>query len=121
MKPRSTSADACSRENLLPATTATTPRRPRAASTYEGGNEQVRTAIMNAFGYFQTESSHHASEYLPYFRKNPESWWRSTSPSAGTTTRSAPNHDDQGDIDAQLERAQEAELAPSASSTARAS
>ncbi|ROR73290.1 alpha-galactosidase [Bogoriella caseilytica] len=42
-----------------------------AASTYEGGNEQVRTAIMDAFGYFQTESSHHASEYLPYFRKNP--------------------------------------------------
>src|SRR5690606_33107831 len=28
------------------------------ASTYEGGNEQVRTTIMDAFGYFQTESSH---------------------------------------------------------------
>ncbi|ROR93297.1 alpha-galactosidase [Salana multivorans] len=40
------------------------------ASTYEGGNEQVRTAIMEQFGYFQTESSHHASEYLPYFRKS---------------------------------------------------
>src|SRR5690606_16574634 len=24
------------------------------------------------FGYFHTESSHHASEYLPYFRKDPE-------------------------------------------------
>lgn len=34
------------------------------------GGERVRTEIMNAFGYFQTESSHHASEYLPYFRKN---------------------------------------------------
>ena len=39
-------------------------------STYEGGIERVRTAIMDAFGYFHTESSHHASEYLPYFRKN---------------------------------------------------
>jgi alpha-galactosidase len=36
---------------------------------YGGGREQVRTAIMNLTGYFQTESSHHASEYLPYFRK----------------------------------------------------
>jgi len=26
---------------------------------------------MCAFGYFHTESSHHASEYLPYFRKTP--------------------------------------------------
>ena len=25
---------------------------------------------MAAFGYFHTESSHHASEYLPYFRKD---------------------------------------------------
>ncbi|OZM80116.1 alpha-glucosidase/alpha-galactosidase [Pseudonocardia sp. MH-G8] len=43
----------------------------RGASVYEGGNERVRTAIMEAFGYFHTESSHHASEYLPYFRKSP--------------------------------------------------
>jgi alpha-galactosidase len=39
-------------------------------STYEGGQERVRSAIMDMFGYFHTESSHHASEYLPYFRKN---------------------------------------------------
>jgi alpha-galactosidase len=39
-------------------------------SNYEGGQERVRTEVMNAFGYFHTESSHHASEYLPYFRKN---------------------------------------------------
>jgi alpha-galactosidase len=32
-------------------------------------DELVRTEIMNAFGYFHTESSMHASEYLPYFRK----------------------------------------------------
>jgi len=36
---------------------------------YGGGGEHVRTAIMNLTGYFQTESSHHASEYLPYFRR----------------------------------------------------
>ena len=39
---------------------------------YGGGGEQVRTAIMNLTGFFQTESSHHASEYLPYFRRTPE-------------------------------------------------
>jgi alpha-galactosidase len=44
----------------------------RGDSDYEGGSERVRTAIMDAFGYFHTESSHHASEYLPYFRKSPE-------------------------------------------------
>jgi alpha-galactosidase len=40
----------------------------RGDSVYEGGSERVRTEIMAAFGYFHTESSHHASEYLPYFR-----------------------------------------------------
>jgi alpha-galactosidase len=31
--------------------------------------EPVRTDIMKYFGYFVTESSGHASEYMPYFRK----------------------------------------------------
>ena len=46
----------------------------RGASVYEGaaGVERVRTELMAAFGYFHTESSHHASEYVPYFRKSPE-------------------------------------------------
>lgn len=44
----------------------------RGDSNYEGGEERVRTEIMDAFGYFHTESSHHASEYVPYFRKNAE-------------------------------------------------
>ncbi len=39
---------------------------------YAGGRETVRTAIMNLTGYFQTESSHHASEYYPHFRRTPE-------------------------------------------------
>lgn len=42
----------------------------RGISNYEGGQERVRTEIMAAFGFFHTESSHHASEYLPYFRKD---------------------------------------------------
>jgi alpha-galactosidase len=42
----------------------------RGESVYEGAQERVRTAIMDAFGYFPTESSHHGSEYVPYFRKD---------------------------------------------------
>jgi alpha-galactosidase len=34
--------------------------------------ERVRTEIMRLTGYFQTESGHHASEYLPWFRHTPE-------------------------------------------------
>jgi alpha-galactosidase len=49
---------------------------------YDGRMERLRTEMMEAFGYFHTESSHHSSEYLPYFRKNaalvaeylPERW-----------------------------------------------
>jgi alpha-galactosidase len=44
----------------------------RGDSDYEGGAEIVRTSIMAAFGYFHTESSHHASEYVPWFRKDAE-------------------------------------------------
>jgi len=39
---------------------------------FAGGTERVRTEIMRLTGYFQTESSAHASEYMAYFRKNPE-------------------------------------------------
>ena len=34
--------------------------------------EPVRLEMMRRFGYFVTESSGHASEYLPYFRKRPD-------------------------------------------------
>jgi alpha-galactosidase len=33
------------------------------------GQEPVRIELMKYFGYFVTESSGHASEYVPYFRK----------------------------------------------------
>ena len=32
--------------------------------------ERVRTEIMRTFGFFHTESSHHGSEYTPWFRKD---------------------------------------------------
>lgn len=35
------------------------------------GTEPVRIDLMKYFGYFVTESSGHASEYVPYFRKTP--------------------------------------------------
>lgn len=38
---------------------------------YQGQHERVRTELMNLTGYFHTESSHHASEYWPWFRKTP--------------------------------------------------
>jgi len=34
--------------------------------------DAVRFEIMKHFGYFVTESPNHMSEYVPYFRKNPE-------------------------------------------------
>lgn len=34
------------------------------------GQEPVRIDMMKHFGYFVTESSGHASEYMPYFRKS---------------------------------------------------
>jgi len=34
------------------------------------GQEPVRIDLLKHFGYFVTESSGHASEYAPYFRKN---------------------------------------------------
>jgi alpha-galactosidase len=39
---------------------------------YAGNRESVRRAIMEITGHFPTESSHHASEYLPFFRRSPE-------------------------------------------------
>lgn len=34
--------------------------------------EKVRCEVMRHFGYFMTESTHHLSEYLPWFRKTKE-------------------------------------------------
>lgn len=81
------------------------------ASTYEGGNEQVRTALMNTFGYFETESSHHASEYVPYFRKSPEVI-KEFIPERWDYFEICSAHDEEGDIGQQLSRLKE-KLEPS--------
>jgi len=49
-----------------------TDRGEKSDDLHAGGSERVRTEIMRLTGYFQTESSAHASEYLAYFRKDPE-------------------------------------------------
>ncbi len=49
------------------------PRIRQATSRPEvAGAEPVRIDLMNYFGYFVTESSGHASEYYPYFRRTPQ-------------------------------------------------
>jgi len=48
----------------------TMPLLPRSDDPYES-IERVRTELMLLTGYFHTESSHHASEYWPWFRKTP--------------------------------------------------
>ncbi|MDB5046017.1 MAG: family 4 glycosyl hydrolase, alpha-galactosidase/6-phospho-beta-glucosidase [Deinococcus sp.] len=60
------------RERFLPSWGGTTPWTEGAA-TYSGGQERVRAELMETFGYFTSESSHHASEYVPYFRASPAS------------------------------------------------
>lgn len=45
-------------------------RGPR-GTLHEGRNERVRSELMRLTGYFHTESSHHASEYWPWFRRDP--------------------------------------------------
>lgn len=44
----------------------------RGDELYAGGNERVRGEIMRLTGYFHSESSHHGSEYVPWFRKDEE-------------------------------------------------
>jgi len=44
----------------------------RSDNLYDGGQERVRAEILQLCGYFHTESSHHGSEYAPWFRKAPQ-------------------------------------------------
>ncbi len=83
----------------------------RGASVYEGGMERVRTEVMAAFGFFHTESSHHASEYLPYFRKSPE-LVREFIPRRWDYYEICAAHDDAGHTDELLDKLK-AELKPS--------
>ena len=49
-----------------------TDRGEKSDELHAGGSERVRTEVMHLTGYFHSESSAHASEYMAYFRKNPE-------------------------------------------------
>jgi len=44
----------------------------RSDDLYAGGHERVRGELLQLTGYFHSESSHHGSEYAPWFRKDPE-------------------------------------------------
>ncbi len=44
----------------------------RSDDLYAGGNEAVRAELTRLTGYFHSESSHHGSEYVPWFRKDPQ-------------------------------------------------
>lgn len=45
---------------------------PAADELHANGAEKVRTSLMALTGHFHTESSTHASEYWPWFRKTPQ-------------------------------------------------
>ncbi len=59
------------------------------------GKERVRTEIMRLTGYFHSESSHHASEYTPWFRKAPETV-QEYIPVRGDFYQHCLSHDDEG-------------------------
>lgn len=63
-------------EDLLPRIRETMGRtnlpQEGAGDLHPGGGEAVRSELMRLTGYFHTESSHHASEYWPWFRKSPD-------------------------------------------------
>lgn len=66
--------------------------------------ERVRTDIMRLTGYFQTESPHHASEYLPWFRKTDE-LTKSYLPNRWDYYAICVAHDEAGQVDEELSRA----------------
>jgi alpha-galactosidase len=59
------------RENILRRHVTGEAEDERSDALYAGGNERVRGEIMQMTGYFHSESSHHGSEYVPWFRKDP--------------------------------------------------
>lgn len=60
------------RRTMLEKHLSGTDRGDASDELHAGGSERVRTEIMRLTGYFHTESSAHASEYMPYFRKSAE-------------------------------------------------
>ena len=77
-----------------------------------GGGERVRTEIMRLTGYFHTESSQHASEYMPYFRKNPE-MVLDYLPKRWDFYEICSNHDEENRVASFIENVGKRELTPS--------
>jgi alpha-galactosidase len=76
--------------------------------------DTVRFEILKHFGFFVTESPHHMSEYVPYFRKTPENIKRfmSYTWNALEITRQKAKDDDLS-IQRQIEGKEPVELMPS--------
>ncbi len=92
-----------------------TPRDMGVAETEEpepGGKERVRTEIMRLTGYFHTESSAHASEYLAYFRKSPE-LIKDYQPKRADYYQHCLNHDETGRVREFIDSIGKEELKPS--------
>jgi alpha-galactosidase len=79
---------------------------------YQGRDERVRTELMNLTGYFHTESSHHASEYWAWFRKNP-ALVSSYLPARWDYFDICTAHPEDHNVDAFVEESRQAGLTPS--------
>ncbi len=76
---------------------------------YAGGNESVRGELTRLTGYFHSESSHHGSEYVQWFRKDPETVQQYL-PRRWDYYDICRNHDEQNYVERFLSDAQEREL-----------
>jgi alpha-galactosidase len=78
---------------------------------YAGGQERVRAELTQLTGYFHSESSHHGSEYAPWFRKDAETV-REYLPERWDYYEICRSHDEEGRARRLLERAREEGLKP---------
>jgi len=83
----------------------------RSDDLYAGGQEAVRGEIMQLTGYFHSESSHHGSEYVPWFRKDPETVLEYL-PSRWDYYEICCNHDEEGHNRRFLEETRQRGLRP---------
>lgn len=78
---------------------------------YAGGQERVRGELTQLTGYFHSESSHHGSEYAPWFRKDPETV-EAYLPRRWDYYRICCDHDEEGQGERFLEKVREKGLQP---------
>ncbi len=83
----------------------------RGDDLYAGGREAVRGQLMQMTGYFHSESSHHGSEYVPWFRKNAEAV-QAVLPERWDYYDICCNHDEEGQNAQFLENAKKGGLQP---------